>query len=96
MVVSMSCEGWMLAPCATLLLLFLLVRKCDTSTENTFSKEILAVASKSGAIPVLARGFLAGWPSGSTEVRMTSVSLQCLGLAPSVMQMVTAFFKRMS
>lgn len=66
MVVNMSCEGWVLAPCTTLLLLSLLVKNCNTSmsyhssTENDFSKEILTVSSKSGAIPVLTRGFLTG------------------------------------
>lgn len=67
-VVNMSYEGWVLAPCMSLLLLFLLfllAKNCNTLVsyhsfaENSFSKEILAVASKSGTIPKLARGFLA-------------------------------------
>lgn len=48
----------MSALCTTLLLLFWLIKHCNASVmyhssiENNFSKEILAVASKSGTIPV--------------------------------------------
>lgn len=65
MVVNMNCEGCILAPCAILLLLFLLIKNDNisvsyhSSTENNLVKEILAVASKSEAVPVLGRGFVA-------------------------------------